>query len=240
MRSLLLFLLGAALLFAGCASQQERSISALHHFNKGNEAFHVADFSNAIRHYRMALEWDETSVEIHYNLGLAYYGVDNHKQAVGAFLAALRIDPELADAHYNLALAYDKLFQPDSAHDHYNRYRELAGRNTRDGGQGSTALSSAAGGQTSKAQAAQGNGPGRTPGRSSASADRAGGPKGARAQAGRPRPREGDPITGRQPVVSRSNANGRRAAVGGRSRSNGTNSGDSQKWWIQDRFTRRP
>ncbi|MCZ6628007.1 MAG: tetratricopeptide repeat protein, partial [SAR324 cluster bacterium] len=76
-----------ALLLAGCASRQETSVSALHHFNKGNEALRLEAYGGAIRHYNLALAYDKNSPEILYNLGLAYYRSGSHKQAVAAFNA---------------------------------------------------------------------------------------------------------------------------------------------------------
>ncbi len=227
----LLLLLG--LLQAACASQKERSISALHHFNKGNEAFYIEDYSGAIEHYRQALTWDETAAEVHYNLGLAYYKVDDHDQAVGAFNAALELNPGMADAHFNLALTYDKLFQPSPAHEHYNLYRKLAAGNRKAEEKeraGAGAGPGAGGNDRGRARAGRGKGTAAKPG--------APGRNGGGAAPRRVTRRQGHPITGRQPIAGTRGQTGAgaRAAHGPQ---RGANPGDSDKWWIQDRFTRK-
>jgi tetratricopeptide (TPR) repeat protein len=114
------------LLTAGCsASREEVALSALHFFDKGNADFQSEDYRDAIRNYRRAIEYDPSRADFHYNLGLALYLSGDYRQAVKAYTDALRLEPAFADAQFNLALAYDKLYELDSAHQHYNRYLEL-------------------------------------------------------------------------------------------------------------------
>ncbi len=119
------------LAISGCANRKENAISALHHFNRGNEAFRIEDYGRAIRQYRLALKLDPQAASIHYNLGLAHLKVETHRGAVRAFLRALEINPRFADAHYNLAIAYDKLYEVESAHAHLNAYRDLVAQEER-------------------------------------------------------------------------------------------------------------
>lgn len=119
-------LLLAALLTAGCATQQEASLSALHYFNRGNAAYQAEDYRRAIEHFNKALEFDDQAPDIYYNLGLAYYRAGDYEDAVTAYQHAIGLDPSFADAELNLALAYDKLYKAELAHNAYNRYRSLA------------------------------------------------------------------------------------------------------------------
>lgn len=131
---LALLLAGGALLGAGaCTSEQESALSALHYFQRGNAAFQAEDYSRAVEHYRMALQFDADAPDIHYNLGLAYYKAGDYEDAAQAFKAAVKLDPAFAEAHLNLALAYDKLYNASAANLHYNRYRALVtGQQDRD------------------------------------------------------------------------------------------------------------
>ncbi|MEE8395827.1 MAG: tetratricopeptide repeat protein [bacterium] len=208
----LLCCLGAALLLAGCSSAEERSLSALHHFQRGNQAYRVEDFSGAIASYRRAIELDPEAADLHYNLGLAFYRAENFRLAALAFQQALRQRPGMADAHYNLALAYDKLFNSNAAHEHYNLYRALT-------------APAAVAGNTAAA----------VPGRIPASPAGAGG--GARGS-------QTAPGVGLANKTTKSRARPRAGAArltrgrGSAALSQQSNSQGSEKWWIQDRFTR--
>jgi Flp pilus assembly protein TadD len=116
-----------ALLLAasGCAATSAPSLSALHYFRAGNNAYQAEDYRHAIALYRRALQYDDGAADFHYNLGLAYYRVEAYEDAVQAYQRALAIDPELADAHHNLALAYHKLYNLTAADHHYNTYLRL-------------------------------------------------------------------------------------------------------------------
>ncbi|MCH9046793.1 MAG: tetratricopeptide repeat protein [SAR324 cluster bacterium] len=114
-----------SLLVAACAARHETSLSALHHFNRGNAAYAAEDFRRAITHYQRAVDFDESAADIHYNLGLAYYRAETFEEAARSYHRAIELDPLFADAHLNLALAYDKLYNLEAAHHHYNTYRKL-------------------------------------------------------------------------------------------------------------------
>ncbi|MDH5752380.1 MAG: tetratricopeptide repeat protein [Deltaproteobacteria bacterium] len=125
---LLAVLLVSAGGLAGCSSrekQEEASLSALHFFQLGNQAYQDHDFVRAAGHYRRALNHDPISADIHYNLGLAYYQGGAYDEAVKSLLQAVRLDPEFADAHMNLALAFDRVFDRSASHHHYNIYLRL-------------------------------------------------------------------------------------------------------------------
>ncbi|MCZ6473968.1 MAG: tetratricopeptide repeat protein, partial [SAR324 cluster bacterium] len=238
-----------ALLLAGCASRQETSVSALHHFKKGNEALQLEAYGGAIRHYNLALAYDKNSPEILYNLGLAYYRSGSHKQAVAAFNAALRLRPEMYDAHYNLALSYDKLYNAEAAHSQYNTYRLMVdgataqrqgaasngarpGRIVPFGAAGKPAPGTVRVTQQRllpQAQGARAGGRGTTTGQM-----RARGPAGRRNPASLPskgaaRARPG-PTKTRQAAARQFTAAPAKAE---------TTSEENGKWWIQDRFTRK-
>ncbi|MDH4225023.1 MAG: tetratricopeptide repeat protein [Deltaproteobacteria bacterium] len=119
-------LLGLAfVLLAGCASQREVHVSALYHFQQGNQAFNKTDYATAIQQYSTAVSLDDQVAEFQYNLGLAYYQISETQKAVEAWLAAAALDGSHPDTHFNLALAYNKLYQQEEAHRQYNLYRKL-------------------------------------------------------------------------------------------------------------------
>lgn len=219
-----------ALAAASCSSQREEAISALHHFNRGNAAYRIEDYTRAITHFNRALELDEGAADVYYNLGLAYYRSGNYKLAVAALNSALAARPGLADAHFNLALAYDRLYNPDSAHAHYESYRAMVGGRRKNstqtpaasrfgGGARGPAISqaaptSAAGPQPVR-QTARGAPQGQHPAVPSGNAT---GVRRQPAVRARPAPRQAAPATGAQTMQNPS--------------------GDQQKWWIQDNLNR--
>jgi hypothetical protein len=226
---------------AACSAGQEGPISALHHFNKGNEAYRIENYARAIRHFKMAVKLDESSAEVHYNLGLAYFKTGNLNEAVGAFKGALRIDPAMADGHYNLALAYHRLYEPEAAHRHFNTYRALTGGRKKaeedvagpPGHAGSKPGNPTNGGTSPPGKTAQGRTPqgrtaqGRTPqGRRPANeAARTARKPAAR---GKATPAARQPTRPRQPMPPGAPPQPRTAP------------GEPQKWWIQERFTQKP
>lgn len=148
LRRLLLLSLAALAVtwLAGCTSSREAEISALHHFHRGIEAYQREDFPGAIRHYQLALELDPGSADVRYNLGLCYYRSGNYDEAIESFESALELDPNRPEIHYNLALAHHRLYDLQSAHHHYNRYRDMAGLQPQPGTSGGGAREGVAGG----------------------------------------------------------------------------------------------
>jgi tetratricopeptide (TPR) repeat protein len=143
LRRICLVLLVPPLLWA-CASKEEVRLSALHHFERGNEAFKVEDYPGAVRHYRTAVELDKRSPDIWYNLGLALYEAGNYEDAIEALETSLALDPKRPETHYNLALAYHRSYDRDSAHSHYNAYQDMT--RVQDAPANGTARNPAAGG----------------------------------------------------------------------------------------------
>ena len=58
----------AAMLFAGCTSEQQIRKSALRYFKDGNSAFLHRDYQNAIWNYRKAITMDSETPEFHFCL----------------------------------------------------------------------------------------------------------------------------------------------------------------------------
>jgi len=74
-------------------------------YMRGSEA----DFTEAIRLYRQAIEKDGTSAAIYYNLGNAYYRVDSLAKAIICYERALRLDPTDKDIRANLDFVNSKI-----------------------------------------------------------------------------------------------------------------------------------
>ena len=217
---------------AACGSQQGEAISALHHFNRGNAAYRIEDYARAITHFKRALELDEGAADVYYNLGLAHYRSGNYKLAVSALNSALAARPGMADAHFNLALAYDRLYNPDSAHSHYESYRAMVGGRRKNNQDTQTPTATRFGGGA------------RGPAISRAMPASVAGPQPVRQAAaarGAPRPAvlPGN-ATGawRQPTVARARPASRQAAPASGAQAMQNASGDQQKWWIQDDLNR--
>lgn len=68
-----------------------------------------ADFQEAIRLYRKAIENDGTSAALYYNLGNAYYRADSLAKAIIYYERALRLDPTDKDIRANLDFVNSKI-----------------------------------------------------------------------------------------------------------------------------------
>lgn len=214
------FLLVLALLFAllaGCSAEEEEPIvSALHFFQRGNQAYADENFRGAIFNYKKALNYDDGIAEFHYNLGLSFYQVGAFDEAVAAYHRAIQIAGDDPLVHMNLALTYDRLYNLQAAHTHFNKYRALmvaggAGTEEKEGASARPA-SLKAGDPRAKA-------PGKTPAQKSAE------------RSGQPRQTLAD---------NKAKSDGsqlKRPARQTAAQPAAPPAGDSRKWWIQDQFT---
>lgn len=220
---------GAALTFAACTSEQELRLSALHFFRQGNEAMARDDYPRAIRQYRRVISLDKSASAAHYNLGLAYFEMQEYENSVESFKTSLELQPGQAAAHYNLALTYDRLYNLPSAHAHYNMYRKLAQNQERN-----LRSNPAVAGKALTGGAAAGRPAATTASRPTAAIQSK--PPGTTRAAGAT---SQSPRTSRkfQPVSRISTAGKSASARRGRTQ---TTRGDNSKWWIQDRYTRKP
>lgn len=123
---LLIALFFLVFLFQGCGpSQEELTIGALKHFNRGNQLFNQNNPRGAIAEYKLAIAQDDDQAAFHFNLGLAYYRLVLYNQAIEAYQHAIKLKPKFGEAWYNLSLALDKIGETDKAFLAYERYQEL-------------------------------------------------------------------------------------------------------------------
>ena len=115
----------AAMLFAGCTSEQQIRKSALRYFKDGNSAYLHRDYQNAIWNYRKAITMDSETPEFHFNLGLVYFELGNYPEALDAYMRVAELRPGLSDTYYNIALAYHRMEQSTDADRYYNRYQDM-------------------------------------------------------------------------------------------------------------------
>ena len=80
--------------------------SARHHHDAALAYAMVADRGNAVKHYRKALELDESFLEARINLGITEGEAGNYDEAEALLEAARAQDPTRADVHSNLGLVY--------------------------------------------------------------------------------------------------------------------------------------
>lgn len=59
-------------------------------------------FSQAVEHFRKALDYQANLPEAHHNLGLAYTGLGRRAEAIRAFREAIRFRPAYVEAHLGL------------------------------------------------------------------------------------------------------------------------------------------
>lgn len=62
--------------------------------------------SDAIDHFKKAIEIDPEEINAYNNLGLAYIHIQAYGDAVAIFKRALTIQPTYADVHYNMGIAF--------------------------------------------------------------------------------------------------------------------------------------
>jgi tetratricopeptide (TPR) repeat protein len=97
------------------------------HVNLGRLLQAAGELTEAIRHYRAALEGNPRQATAAFNLGTALDASGLIEEAIAAYRQTLGVDPSLADAHYNLSLLYQRTGHKLAALVHLKRYRELIG-----------------------------------------------------------------------------------------------------------------
>ena len=90
----------------------------------------------------------EISALHHFHRGIEAYQREDFPGAIRHYQLALELDPVSADARYNLGLFYYRAGNYDlqSAHHHYNRYRDMAGLQPQPGTSGGGAREGVAAG----------------------------------------------------------------------------------------------
>jgi len=74
--------------------------------DKGNQAFTLAQYSDAIEYYKRAIALDPTIAEVHYNLGMTYANMGMAEEAIAEYNKALVITPNDPEIHNNLGAVY--------------------------------------------------------------------------------------------------------------------------------------
>ena len=121
---ILLVLTGTVLL--GCGpTQEELSIGALQHFNRGNEHLRNNNPKAAVQEYTMAITLDDKQESFYYNLGLAYHSLVLYERAIDSYWKAIKYRPDFAEAWYNLSLSFDKVGETEKAFMAYDKYIKL-------------------------------------------------------------------------------------------------------------------
>ncbi len=96
------------------------------HFVVADLLYQLGDLTAARERYFMAIERDDAYDEARVNLGCVLLELGEVETAAEAFRGALAENPHLADAHYHLAATLDRLGYADHAHDHWQKFLELA------------------------------------------------------------------------------------------------------------------
>lgn len=76
-----------------------------YHFQKGNDAYLLEQYDEAIREYQIVLQNGQESAEIYYNLGNAYYKTGQLGRAILNYERAHRLRPKDENIAFNLRLA---------------------------------------------------------------------------------------------------------------------------------------
>ena len=86
--------------FAANANENVNSLWA-----KGNEAYSIGEFNNAIQYYSKIEKQGLVSAALYYNMGNAYYRMKENGKAILYYERTLKVDPANSDARINLQFA---------------------------------------------------------------------------------------------------------------------------------------
>lgn len=87
-------------LFAAKANESAGSLWA-----KGNEAYSMGEFNNAVQYYTRIEKQGLASAALYYNMGNAYYRLKENGKAILYYERTLKLDPANSDARINLQMA---------------------------------------------------------------------------------------------------------------------------------------
>lgn len=111
---------------AGCGSSSDGlKVSAVDHFNRGNDYYEQNRLQAAAEEYRYAISEDPEQERFHYNLGLVYYRLVLYEKAIQSYQQAIKLNPHFTAAWYNLSLALEKTDQTEKAYMAYQKYLTL-------------------------------------------------------------------------------------------------------------------
>lgn len=103
---ILLAILAAAILLAGCATSRQDRERAASHVTIGSAYLRSGQFSPALRAFLTAQRLSPDDPEIRYYTGLSYYGSGLKEEARREFEVALSIKPDYSEAHIYLGRIY--------------------------------------------------------------------------------------------------------------------------------------
>jgi protein O-mannosyl-transferase len=91
------------------------------HNNLGGLLMRKGDISDAVAHFKQAVQIEPGLAGAHYNLGNALAREGNAPEAIQHYEEALRIKPDFAEAHYNLGVALMGQAKLTEAIEHYQQ-----------------------------------------------------------------------------------------------------------------------
>jgi tetratricopeptide (TPR) repeat protein len=100
-------------------------IQAEHLVREGVKAQQAGQLTEALAHYRAAVQADPSCFEARFNEGVAAYQLGHLRQALAAFEYALAIRPDSIDARYNFGLALKRANYPLDAAEQFQRLLQL-------------------------------------------------------------------------------------------------------------------
>ena len=108
--SLLLFLLAAILITAGCTHNKTiEGFSATNWSEIGRQAIDAKRWNEALNAYNKAIDLNPNDASAYNNRGLAYDNLNKDDLAIADYNKAIELNPKDADAYYNRGNAYGRL-----------------------------------------------------------------------------------------------------------------------------------
>jgi len=124
--SLLLFLLAAILITAGCTHNKTiEDFSATHWSEIGRQAMDAKRWNEALNAYNKAIDLNPNDASAYNNRGLAYDNLDKDDLAIADYVKAIELNPKYGDAFNNLAKTYGRRGYYKQAILFYDRVIEL-------------------------------------------------------------------------------------------------------------------
>jgi len=112
-----LFLIFAAVIFAGCGGNK--------HLTKSRDLFRDKDLKGAIDEAKLAVKQDPKNTEALSFLGKLYFEDKNYDESIDAYKREIEVVPTDIQAHYNVAKVYKEKAAFDDAIVHFKKVIEL-------------------------------------------------------------------------------------------------------------------
>ncbi len=115
------WVLAAALLLAGCATERERMQKAKLHIDMAAVQIQAGNYASGLKELMEAEKLTPDDPKVHYLLAYAYGGKGMNDDAIREAKRAIELKPDYSEAHNYLGTLYHNMGQYDRAIESFNR-----------------------------------------------------------------------------------------------------------------------